>query len=127
MTADMTCCFAIKPDLPVSQDYYRKLNYWMEADVTKPSLLTILLNTEVILGNLRYYMSTNKGFSEKEIEDEFKNNVDAIMQKFGGNEQTERFALKYLRSSFKEIGQEKVLQYINEKYQKLVEECDDND
>jgi len=59
------------------------------------------------------------------MEEGFKKSVDTIMQKFSGNEETKKFALQYLQLGFKEIGQEKVLQYIDENYQELVAQCHD--
>lgn len=113
-------------DLPQLQDYYRKQNYWKGVNTTQPELINTPLYTEHILNYLKYYMNPGMGFSEQERNDGFKNSVDTIMQKFGGNEQTQKFALKYLQMGFKEIGNEAVLQYIDEKYYRLEEQCDDN-
>jgi thiol-disulfide isomerase/thioredoxin len=113
-------------DLPQLQDYYRKCNYWKGVNTANPTLIKTPLYTELILGYLRYYMNPGMQFSETEMNDGLKNSVDTVMKRFGGNEQTRQFALKYLQLGFKEIANEKVLQYIDEKYRSLAEQCNDN-
>lgn len=98
------------------QDFYKKENYWNTITTTNPALINTPLYTEHILNYLQYYMNPEMQFSEKEQEEGFKKSVDIIMQKFSGNNETKKFALQYLQLGFKEIGNENVLQYIDEKY-----------
>jgi len=126
MVANTPYYFSRPRDLPQLQNYYGKLNYWKGINTINPELINTPLYTELILGYLRYYMNPEMKFSETEMTDGLKNSVDTVMQKFGGNEQTRQFALKYLQLGFKEIANEKVLQYVDEKYGVQVEQCNDN-
>jgi thiol-disulfide isomerase/thioredoxin len=98
------------------QDFYKKENYWNIITTTNPALINTPLYTEHILNYLQYYMNPEMQFSEKEQEEGFIKSVDIIMKKFGSNDETKKFALQYLQLGFKELGNEKVLQYIDEKY-----------
>jgi thiol-disulfide isomerase/thioredoxin len=108
------------------QDFERREHYWDNIDTTNPILINTPLFTEHILKYLQYYMNPEMQFSETEMVEGFKKSVDTIMQKFSGNEETKKFALQYLQLGFKEIGQEKVLQYIDEKYQNEIKQCQDD-
>jgi thiol-disulfide isomerase/thioredoxin len=126
MVANVPYYFTRPRDLRQLQDYYRKQSFWKGIDTSNPKLINSPLYTDLILSYLRYYMNPEMEFSEAEMNEGFKNSVDTIMQKFGGNEQTRTFALKYMQLGFKEIANEKVLQYIDEKYRELVEQCTDD-
>jgi len=120
-------CFAQPCDLPQLQDSYRKRNYWQGINTTLPSLINTPLYTDLILGYLKYYMNPEIQFSETEMNERFKNCVDTVMLKFSDNEQTRQFAFKYLQLGFKEVGNEKIAQYINQTYNMPLQRCDDND
>ena len=126
MVSNVPYYFTRPRDLPQLQDYYRKKNFWKGIDTSNPTLINSPLYTDLILAYLRYYMNPEMQFSEAEMNEGFKNSVDTIMQKFGGNEQTRTFALKYMQLGFKEIANEKVLQYIDEKYREVAEQCNDD-
>jgi len=126
MVANAPFYFTRPRDLPQLQDYYRKQNFWKGIHTTRPELINTPLYTELILGYLRYYMNPEMQFSETEMNEGLEKSVDTIMTRFGGNEQTQRFALKYLKLGFKEIANEKVLQYIDQKYAAQAEQCNDN-
>jgi thiol-disulfide isomerase/thioredoxin len=98
------------------QDFERKENYWNNINTSNPKLINTPIYTEHILEYLKYYMNPDMQFSEEEMNAGFKKSVDVILQKFGGNEETQKFALQYLQLGFKELGNEEVLQYIDEKY-----------
>ena len=100
-------------------------NYWNTIDTNNPQLINSPLYTEHILEYLKYYMNPEMHFEEEEMNAGFKKSVDTIMQKFSANEETKKFALQYLQLGFKELGNEKVLQYIDEKYQVLAAQCQD--
>jgi len=108
------------------QDFEKRNKYWDKIETTNPKLINTPLFTEHILQYLQYYMNPEMQFSETEMEEGFKKSVDTIMQKFSGNEETKKFALQYLQLGFKEIGQEKVLQYIDQKYQNEIKQCQDD-
>lgn len=108
------------------QDYYRRQHFWDGIDGTNPKLLNTPLYTEHILNYLRYYMNPDMQFSEEEMSAGFKKSVDTIMNRFGGNEETKKFALQYMQLGFKELGNEEVLQYIDQTYQELASQCSDD-
>jgi thiol-disulfide isomerase/thioredoxin len=108
------------------QDFKKKERFWDNINTTNPELINSPLYTEHILEYLKYYMNPEMQFGEDEMNEGFKKSVDTIMQRFGGNPKTQEFALKYLQLGFKEIGNEKVLQYIDEKYQQEIEQCNDS-
>lgn len=110
-------------DTILNQDLNRRNNYWKGIDTNNPRLVNTPVYIEHILNYLRYYMNPEMHFNETEIESGFKKSVDTIMSKFAKNQDTRKFALKYLQLGFKEIGQEKVLQYIDEKFKETIEQC----
>jgi len=126
MVANTPCYFTCPRNPPQLQDYYRKCNYWKGINTTNPALMNTPLYIEKILAYLRYYINSGRQSSESEINESLKNNVDTIMKKFDGNAQTRQFALKFLQLGFREIANEKVLQYINEKYTLPTGQCDNN-
>ena len=105
------------------QDYERKEHYWDLINTNEPELINTPLYTNHILNYLSYYMNPKMHFDENEMNSGFIKSVDVILDKFGNNEVMKQFALKYLQLGFKEIGNEKVLQYLDLKYQKLLEQC----
>ena len=107
------------------QDFEIRNNFWKGIETNDPKLINTPLYTERILNYLKYYMNPDMHFKEDEMNAGFKKSVDTIMQKFGNNEETKKFALKYLQLGFKELGNEKVLQYIDEKYKELALQCQD--
>lgn len=107
------------------QDRNKLDKYWNTIQTNNPKLINTPLYTEHILDYLKYYMNPEMHFTEEEMNAGFKKSVDTIMQKFSANEDTKKFALQYLQLGFKELGNEKVLQYIDEKYQELAAQCQD--
>ena len=107
------------------QEFEVREHYWDKIDASKPEFINTPLYTEHILEYLKYYMNPEMKFSEQEINAGFIKSVDTIMQKFSANEETKKFALKYLQLGFKELGNEKVLKYIDEKYQEIAAQCQD--
>jgi len=113
-----------KEDLRI-QDYEKREHFWDGFNASNPQLLNTPLYTEHILNYLRYWMNPNMNFSVEEKTNGFKRAVDVIIRKFAGNEQTHAFAYKYLTLGFKEIGEEEVLQYLDENYKNLAVQCFD--
>jgi thiol-disulfide isomerase/thioredoxin len=111
---------------PRLQDYYKREHFWDGFDAQNPKLLNTPLYTEHILNFLRYWMNPNMNFSAEEKTNGFKRSVDVIMRQFAGNEQTNEFTYKYLTLGFKEIGEEEVLQYLDENYKDLANRCFDD-
>lgn len=109
------------------QNFEKQQHFWDQITTTNPRLINTPLYTELILDYLTYYMNPEMKFSEEEVNEGFKKSVDTIMTKFSGNKETEKFALKYLQLGFKEIDKSEVLQYIDQKYQALAVQFQDND
>jgi thiol-disulfide isomerase/thioredoxin len=107
------------------QAFEIKEHYWDKIATTVPELVNSPLYTEHILEYLRYYMNPDLKFSEEEMNEGFIKSVDIIIQKFSGSDATKKFAIQYLQLGFKELGNEKVLQYIDEKYKETIEQCQD--
>lgn len=107
------------------QDFDKREHFWDNFDANNPKLLNTPIYTEHILNYLRYWMNPNMNFSETERTEGFKRSVDVIIRKFSGTTQTQEFAFKYLTLGFKEIGEEEVLQYLDENYKNLAEQCFD--
>ena len=108
------------------QDFEHRNHFWDAVDTKNPKLIHSPLYTEQILNYLQYYMNPEMKFGEEEMKAGFKKSVDTIVQRFSGNDTTRRFAIKYLQLGFKDIGQEEVLQYIDQKYA-VAEQCNSNE
>jgi thiol-disulfide isomerase/thioredoxin len=108
------------------QNLEKQTHYWDQINTTNPKLINTPLYVELILEYLKYYMNPEMNFSETEMNEGFKKCVDTIMAKFSGNKDTEKFALKYLQLGFKEIDKSEVLQYIDQKYQTMALQCQDD-
>jgi thiol-disulfide isomerase/thioredoxin len=108
------------------QGFKKQEHFWDSINTKNAQLINTPLYTELILGYLKYYMNPEMKFSEENMNLGFKNCVDTIMSKFSGNEVTQKFALQYLQKGFKEIDKEDVLQYIDQKYQFLAAQCEDD-
>lgn len=123
MVANRPYYFANPTDLPQIQAYNRRNHFWDHINTGNPKLINTPIYTEHILNYLKYYTNPEMKFGTNEMENGFIKSVDTIVQKFGGNKETKDFALQYLTLGFKEIGQEKVLQYIDEKYSNELKQC----
>jgi thiol-disulfide isomerase/thioredoxin len=117
--------FANPKDDPRLQDYEKRAHFWDGFDAHNPRLINTPLYSEHILNYLRYWMNPAINFSAEEKTEGFKHSVDIILRQFSGNEQTYEFAYKYLSLGFKEIGEEAVLQYLDEHYRDLANRCFD--
>jgi thiol-disulfide isomerase/thioredoxin len=107
------------------QAYEVKERYWDNISTNNPALINTPLYTEHILAYLKYYMNPDMKFSEEEMNEGFIKSVEIIIQKFSGSDATKKFAIRYLQMGFKELGNEKVLQYIDEQYKETLEQCQD--
>lgn len=111
-------------DHPRLQAYAAHQAFW----AGKPTADTLLINTplytEAMLAYLDYYFNPDMGFGAEEQTEGLMACIDQIMQQFGGHEATKTFALKYLQMGFKEIGNETLLQYIDQTY--AASQCSDD-
>lgn len=125
MVANRPYYFTNPQDEPRLQDFEKREHFWDSFDANNPKLINTPLYTEHILNYLRYWMNPNMNFSAEEKTEGFKRAVDVIIRKFSGNNETHEFAYKYLTLGFKEIGEETVLQYLDENYKDLANQCFD--
>ena len=102
-------------------------NFWAGKPTTDSLLLNTPLYTDAILSYVQYYMNPEMDFGEEEQRAGYKKCVDKIIQVFGDNESTQEFAIKYLQLGFKEMGNEEILQYIDEKYAATAQCTEDDD
>ena len=123
MVANRPFYFTNASDLPQIQNYNRRNHFWDHINTSNPKLINTPIYSEHILNYLNYYRNPEMKFDVTEMENGFMKSVATIVQKFGGNKETKDFALQYLTLGFKEIGQEKVLQYMDEKYSTDWKEC----
>ncbi|MBE9577580.1 hypothetical protein, partial [Flavobacterium proteolyticum] len=105
------------------QDFEVREQFWKNIITDDSKLQNTPLYSELILDYLRYYMNPDMQFTEEEMIDGFIKSVDDIMLAFSKNEDSQKFALQFLQLGFKEMGQEKVLQYLDEKYAKIASQC----
>lgn len=108
------------------QMFYQRQNFWEAINTQNPELINTPLYTSLILQYLQYYMNPDMQFSEEEVTKGFQKSTDTIMTRFGGNQKTQEFAYKYLSLGFKEIGQKEVLQYLEENYTQVAQQCLDD-
>lgn len=125
MVANRPYFFTDPKDDPRIQDFEKREHFWDGFDANSPKLLNTPLYTEHILNYLRYWMNPNMNFTPEQRIEGFKRAVDVVIRKFSGNEQTHAFAYKYLSLGFKEIGEEEVLQYLDQNYKELAGQCFD--
>ena len=123
MVANSRHYFTNPTELPQLQEFDFKNHYWDTVDTGNPKLLNTPLYTQYILDYLKYYLNADMKFSVEEMEAGLIKSVDVIMEKFSRTESTQKFAFQYLQMGFKEIGQEKVLQYLEQHYSILAEKC----
>lgn len=105
------------------QKYEIHNRFWSAINTTDSSLLQTPLYTDAILGYLQYYLDPDLQFSEEEMTAGFIKSCDVIINTFSSSPQLKQFAIRYLTLGFKEIAQEKVLQYIEQKYTAEVQQC----
>lgn len=106
------------------QAYNRWVSYWNDVDPADTALLNTPLYTELIIGYMMYWIDPGMGFTEKERTEGFIKSTDTLLHYFDKNTVMKRFVREYLTAGFKELGEEAVLQYIDEKYNAAAQ-CDE--
>lgn len=108
------------------QDSNKRDHFWDNFDASNPKLINSPLYTEHILNYLRFWMNPNMNFTASERTNGFIQDADEIIALFSANLKTKEFAYKYLVLGFKEIGEEAVLQYLDEHYKDFASQCYDD-
>ncbi|MCC5924270.1 MAG: TlpA family protein disulfide reductase [Crocinitomicaceae bacterium] len=101
-------------------------NYWTNIKTNEPRLINTHVYPEHIIRYVRYYLDQAETLAPLELEIKLKTTIDQIMGLFSENEKTQAFAFEFLMNGFREIGQERVLQYLEESYAHIAEQCLDN-
>ncbi len=114
-------------DHPRIQQFAVHENFWEGKPTTDAKLLNSPLYTDAILNYVQYYMNPEMEFGEEEQTNGFKKCVDKIIDVFGNTDTIKEFAIKYLQLGFKEMGNEVLLQYIDEKYAVAAQCTEDDD
>lgn len=110
-------------DHPRLQLFDFQANFWEGKPTTDPLLINTPLYVDAILNYLRFYIAPPIDFDEVEQNNGLTKSTDKIMQLFSGHEKTREFAFKYLQIGFKEIGNEKLLQYLEQNYKDVADQC----
>jgi hypothetical protein len=98
------------------QQLEKRKNFWNNINTTNPKLINTPLYTELILDYLSYWINPKSNDSPNEKIDNLKKEVDLLMRVFSGNKETIVFLYQYLVLGFNEIGEEAILQYLDENY-----------
>ncbi len=109
-------------DHPRVQAYMAHQSYWEGIDTQNDTLLQTPLYQELIIGYLKYYMSSTIKYSEKELDEGLIASAKHILSLFGDKTQTKTFVIELLTQVFKERGDEKPLKFIDE-YRTQTETC----
>ncbi|HEY1046344.1 MAG TPA: TlpA disulfide reductase family protein [Bacteroidia bacterium] len=111
-----------QPDQEVRlQLYYAQLNFWNGIEIKDTSLIHSPYYTQIILEYLKYYMDPSLGLEESELTTALKKSVDTIVKRFSYNSRLREFSIKYLDKGFGEIGNEELVQYIDENYMNSIQ------
>ncbi len=103
--------------------YNRWAGYWEHINCSDTELLNTPLYTEHIIQYMRYWIDPDIGFEEEEQNDGFIKSIDTVMKYFSANETMRNFAVRYLTLGFKELGAEKIVEYIDKNY-RSEEQCE---
>lgn len=98
------------------QEFNVHETFWESKPTKDVLLLNTPLYTDAILNYLKYYLNPEMEFGVEEQNSGLKKCVDTIVSLFSANDKTKEFAIKYIQMGFKEIGNETLLQYIDEKH-----------
>lgn len=100
----------------ILQKFEKKNHIWDHVDTNNLLLLNSPLYTDKIFENAKYYLDPDIHFSKNQSDDGLKKVTDELMQSFGRNPQTGRFAMELMYTGFKQLDNEVLLQYIDQNY-----------
>lgn len=111
------------PELPSElQDSLYMAHYWSNINVNNPLLLNTPVLSNLLFGYMSYYLQNTKSLSQQANNQLLKKQIDTILSLFT-NEDSKVYAINYLTAGFKQMGNEDILQYIDETYSSI-EQCD---
>lgn len=97
-------------------DFENHEKYWEKIEVSNERLLNTPIFVDHILIYLQYYLNSNLGLDNKEVEIGLKKSIDSIMIQFSATDKIQEFAIRYLIDGFNEIGYVNIVDYIYDKY-----------
>ena len=110
------------PELPSElQDSLHMAHYWSNINVNNPLLLNTPVLSKLLFGYMSYYLQNTKNLSQQANNQLLKKQIDTILSLFT-NEDSKVYAINYLTAGFKQMGNEDILQYIDETYSSI-EQC----
>lgn len=109
-------------DHPRVQAYLAQQSYWEGIDTHNEELLQTPLYEELIIGYLKYYMSSGVKYSETQLDEGLITSAKKVLEVFGNKPTTKTFAMDLLTQVFKERGDEKPLKFVDE-YRTEAETC----
>lgn len=103
---------------PVVRDFLRHEYFWVDIDTNNPKLINSPLYINHINNYLNYVDDVTKHypFTQEEKQKELIKHIDVILDKFSKNEQTKKFAHKYLLQVFTIKNNKELVDYIINKY-----------
>jgi thiol-disulfide isomerase/thioredoxin len=113
--------FATPKKPATEQQLQYHLQYWQGINTSDTSLLNSYLYPELIYNYISYYLNA-EGMGEEQLTKKLQEAVDTVVLKFSGQPATKKFVLQYMTKGFQQLGQETVLQYMDEKYNRA-EQC----
>lgn len=114
--------FAEPKEEPKNSEARYHRQYWHNINTHDTTLLNSPLYAEHMYNYLSYYLNPAMGWTDTGREKGFREAVDTIVHQFSAFPALRKFALGYLTKGFQQIGQETVLQYIDERYNRQ-EQC----
>lgn len=105
-----------------NQDSLFVVNYWKGLETNHIELLNSPIYSQLIFNYINIHLNKCRNMSKPQQDVLLKSCVDRILVQFT-EEETRVFAIDYLTQGFKQLGNETVLQYIDETYA-LADQCD---
>lgn len=102
---------------------YRDLHFWDGLDASDASLLNTPIFVDQIFSYVKFYLDPKNSFTDEVRARHFMAGTAAIMERFGKNPETKKFAFQFLASGFQQVGEEQALQFLDENYGDLAEQC----
>lgn len=113
----------IDPAFPIDkQDSLFISEYWKSISTNDVTLLNTPILNDLVYRYIDYYLQKNKNLTKQTQDQEMEHAIDRMLGYFT-QEETRAFAINYLTFGFKQMGNEAVLQYIDETYSDI-DQCD---
>ena len=105
------------------QDSLYMAHYWDNININDPLLLNTPLINNLVYSYISYYLQSNKNNGNLPQQNQIlKNQIDHIFSHII-NKDTKAYVVNYLTTGFKQMGNEEILQYLDETYSSI-DQCD---